>query len=276
MIICVLIGLLIGGGVIAYYIGTNSNKPADNIIVPLSLTPAQISRATKAQSNAESVQSVAEIYAADNGYYPGSAEDFMSYSQTTRLPSGITVLPDSDRSPIDAGNGTDHVAWSCLKTCNNSTGGKITYWDYRTNAISTNVLYVGKANASSTFVYPSLSSDDAQRKNDLARLVTALVSYQSNNRGSLPSGMGSSTNSWPSFVERYVKTNGDTFADPTGKDYILSQTATLPSVFDPSNPVILLTLGNKCNGSDLTISESARAVSFYMTLGNNSTYCLNN
>src|SRR5450759_4736012 len=68
------------------------------------------------------------------------------------------------------------------------------------------------------------SQRDTQRKNDLSRLNTALSSYQSNNRGSLPTD-------WAAFVNGYVTTASDTFVDPSGTPYKVSATATLPTSF---------------------------------------------
>ena len=121
------------------------------------------------------------------------------------------------------------------------------------------------------------SQRDTQRKNDLSRLNTALTSYQSNNRGALPSGTTASIpTSWPSFVNRYIRTAGDTFTDPSGTDYIVSTTATLPTTFDASNPVILTTVDATCNGETLTMGQGSRKVAFQMKLEGNGIACANN
>ena len=268
----IIVLILIVGGASAYYLAANDKKSVGNVTLAQSL----IAKSATAQSNAQSVVSVAEIYAVESDYYPASAAAFMSNNQTTKVPIGITVLSDANTSPINADNGLDHVAWACLKTCVNTTGGRITYWDYKTDSIAKNVYYVGDANASSTFVYPSPSNNDSQRKNDLARLVTALASYTSNNRGALPSGTGTSTASWTGFVKTYLKYGGNTFVDPSGIDYIISETATLPAKFDSSNPVIVTTVGAICNGSSLITGQSARKVAFQMRLEVGSVECVNN
>ncbi len=154
-----LCALLIISGAIAYYNGQNAgggstNDSSSSLSSSSTITRSQVAKSTQAQANAYSVQSVAEVYAAENVYYPATAAEFMSYNKTISLPKGINVLPDSKLSPINADNGTDSVAWSCLKTCTNATGGKITYWDYKTNAISTQIIYTGDADDSSTFVNP--------------------------------------------------------------------------------------------------------------------------
>ena len=57
---------------------------------------------------------------------------------------------------------------------------------------------------------------DTQRKNDIGRVLTALQSYQSNNRGSIPT-------SWASqLITPYLRLDGDTFTDPSGINYRLT------------------------------------------------------
>lgn len=53
---------------------------------------------------------------------------------------------------------------------------------------------------------------DTQRKNDLARVVTAVQNYQSNNKGKIPTFDAT-------FISGYLKTQGDSFTDPSGTDY---------------------------------------------------------
>ena len=50
---------------------------------------------------------------------------------------------------------------------------------------------------------------DTQRKNDLARVVTAVQNYQSNNKGKIPTFDSA-------FISGYLKTQGDSFTDPSG------------------------------------------------------------
>ncbi len=272
LLVFVILIVLVIVGAVTYFLTSHDDKSVNG----LTSAQSKVVNSSKAESHAMSVKMTAEIYAVDNDHYPSSIADLMSQDNTSRIPSDVTIVSDSGISPINADNGTDYVAWSCLKTCINPTGGRITYWDYRTNSISKNAYYVGDANASSTFVYPSSGNDDLQRKNDLSRITTAVASYAANNRGALPNGMGSSITSWPSFVERYLKSSGDTFTDPSGKDYILSETAVLPSAFDQSNPVILLTVGAECDGSDLVIGQGTRKVAFQMRLEDDSIECVNN
>jgi flagellar basal body-associated protein FliL len=120
-------------------------------------------------------------------------------------------------------------------------------------------------------------NNDVQRQNDLSRLNTALASYESNNRGAIPSGMGVAATTWTSFVNRYVKVDGNsTFTDPSGTEYIISDTAALPTTFNASNPVILITTDATCNGQSLTTGQGSRKAAFQMRLENGSIACENN
>lgn len=133
-------------------------------------------RNTQAQSNANSAQSVAETYFADAGYYPVTTGAFTTgyvASPVAKLPAGVTMivgLPGTSGTPF---NGTEPLiavgdttkastlGWACsggtavAGNCTGNTGGRITYWDFSTTARSTTVIYVGAANASSTFFSPA-------------------------------------------------------------------------------------------------------------------------
>jgi len=123
----------------------------------------QRANTTRSQSNATSVQSVAEEYAADNSYYPATTGAFTTGSTTTKLPAGITVivgLPGvagvfTGTEPLTSVNGLTSIGWACLTTCTNTTGGRLTYWDFTTGARSTTVVYVGAATVAGTFVSPA-------------------------------------------------------------------------------------------------------------------------
>ena len=85
---------------------------------------------------------------------------------------------------------------------------------------------------------------DTQRTDDVARLITQLNQYQSNNRGKLPETASTETytayvtrnpddklqeaptndqsnTAWAGFYDEYLIANGDTFEDPSGGPYNL-------------------------------------------------------
>jgi len=121
------------------------------------------------------------------------------------------------------------------------------------------------------------SQRDTQRKNDLSRIVTALASYQSNNRGSLPDAGSSDPNqTWAGFVTRYIRTAGDTFVDPSGEDYIVSVGEDAPATFSATTPNIVVVLNSKCDGEGTLDAQGSRKVAFLMKLEGSGVTCQNN
>lgn len=106
---------------------------------------------TKAQTNAANVQKVAEAMNADNGSYPRLTTDFTTGSTSTKLPGGIVLFiagNTTTNATPDASNGLTNVWYQYCGTvaapaAGAATGGRIQYWDFTTNALSTNVVYVG-------------------------------------------------------------------------------------------------------------------------------------
>lgn len=109
-------------------------------------------KTAQAQSNAASAQSVAEAYNADLGYYPATAAAFATGSVSTRLPSGMSIVPQS--TALTTSNGQTTVTWACLTACASTTGGRITFFDFSTGVASTTIIYVGAAAVGGTFVNP--------------------------------------------------------------------------------------------------------------------------
>lgn len=105
-------------------------------------------RSTKAQSNAVKAMTVAEMINAEKGYYPRTTSDYLS----GKLPSG--VIPSISNPTAE--NGLTTFRWEYSGPLSAPTGGRITYWDFTTNAISTTVFYVGSANSDSKFITPAL------------------------------------------------------------------------------------------------------------------------
>ena len=65
--------------------------------------------------------------------------------------------------------------------------------------------------------FPALQrgQKDTQRRDDMARFASQLAQYQANNYGKVPTDV----KSWNDFIANYLRSNGDTFADPSGNDY---------------------------------------------------------
>ena len=122
------------------------------------------------------------------------------------------------------------------------------------------------------------SQRDTQRKDDVGKFLSQINSYQSNNRGSVPpSDTISAANT---FVNSYLKADGDQFADPSGDDYTVeARTGTdpLPSTIDKDDlGTIFYNTNVVCgDGGDLTDSTSRKiAVRTYLEGGG--IFCSNN
>lgn len=61
------------------------------------------------------------------------------------------------------------------------------------------------------------SQRDSQREQDLSRFMSQINSYQSNNRGAVPTAANVD-----SFVTSYLNVGGDTFEDPNGSAYTVT------------------------------------------------------
>ena len=110
------------------------------------------------------------------------------------------------------------------------------------------------------------SQRDTQRKNDMNRVQTAVNSYQSNNRGALPTFNAA-------FITTYLTTGGDTFEDPNGTPYTFGAAQT---TFVPSDRRITATTGAICNGEALTTGQGTRKVALQMKLEGGGIACVNN
>ena len=117
---------------------------------------------------------------------------------------------------------------------------------------------------------------DTQRKNDIGRALTALQSYQSNNRGSIPT-------SWASqLITPYLRLDGDTFTDPSGINYNLwprtvadgKPTQRINGAGD--NSIIFYYLNSKCDGENIVAADGANKVAFAALLEGGGIYCVNN
>lgn len=140
LIVIVVIGILAGITIVAYSGITNRANQS------------------KIQGNASAVQSVAEAFNADKGYYPALAvtgTDALALgSASTQVPAGVTIVKDASSSPITAYTGNT-VAYACFPSCTGATGGRLTYWDPILGGGSKQYLYLGNAAVGSTFVYPA-------------------------------------------------------------------------------------------------------------------------
>ena len=143
---------------------------------------------------------------------------------------------------------------------------------------------------------------DAERRNDLGTLLTAIQKYQDNHRGALPnltlspsgplevtianaSSMGERT--WGDFYLSYL---GDSFTDPIAGNYELAVelcTATNSTAcsggvsgienrqFDISEPKIYVEIGATCDGAVAIGSNNNRKVAVVYKMEGAGAYCAN-
>lgn len=131
------------------------------------------------------------------------------------------------------------------------------------------------------------SQRDTQRKNDLSRAITAVTSYASNNRGSLPDN---TNQAWATFVGQYLTpTASDTFIDPLGAvtgslsttyDMTLNTTLASPvvnGVFDATTQnVIYFSEGFTCTTGGAITAAGNRKVALRIYLEGGGVNCINN
>lgn len=104
--------------------------------------------ASSTLANAQQLQSVIEILNADNGKYPIITTDFTTFPIiTAKVPSGIIYGP----AALTVAS-TKNFQLSTLNGAP-STGGMISYWDYTTNAASTQAksLFWGAGTSAGVF-----------------------------------------------------------------------------------------------------------------------------
>jgi prepilin-type N-terminal cleavage/methylation domain-containing protein len=114
------------------------------------------------------------------------------------------------------------------------------------------------------------SQRDTQRKADVARVQTAIQSYQSSNRNGLPAFDAG-------FISGYLTVGGDLFADPDGTSYTFSVNTTngyVPATFVPGQ--MWYTLRAKCNGESVVTGQGTSKVAVQYKLEGGGTTCVNN
>ena len=122
------------------------------------------------------------------------------------------------------------------------------------------------------------SQRDTQRRSDFSRFASQIASYQANNRNRLPE----TQKEWTSFVDAYLKANGDTFADPDGTDYVVTLKSSLPTdgilknVTFPNAHQVLVYANATCEGEKVIPSTGTRKVAFQYKLEGGGVYCGNN
>lgn len=123
---------------------------------------------------------------------------------------------------------------------------------------------------------------DAQRKNDLSRVMTKINDYSTNNRGAIPASLITTYGSPPrSFVYNYLGNNSNNVA---GTDFQDPQVGTYTFAIANSTPPTTPSLGNiyydtasKCGTDGAVVTGSTRQYTLRTFLEGQSTlYCIDN
>lgn len=121
------------------------------------------------------------------------------------------------------------------------------------------------------------SQRDGQREQDMSRALTAVSSYQTNNRNNIPAAANLA-----SFKTQYLQAGGDDFTDPSGKPYVFnSGEDDVPTANDATGSAtevrIYYNSGAICGeGGALQRNQGARKVALRIVLEGGGVYCTNN
>ncbi|MDB5168247.1 MAG: hypothetical protein JWO55_505 [Candidatus Saccharibacteria bacterium] len=119
------------------------------------------------------------------------------------------------------------------------------------------------------------SQRDTQRKNDVARVVTALQQFQSNNRNKMPTNneMIATPTTTTGFINKYLLAAGDTFQDPDGTPYKFVAYNAAPTKF--TSGTMLFKASSTCNG-ETPVGATATKMAIIYRLEGNGVICVNN
>lgn len=126
------------------------------------------------------------------------------------------------------------------------------------------------------------SQRDSQREQDMNRALTAIQSYQSNNRNAIPRDQAQ----YNSLISSYLNAGGDEFVDPSGKPYAFASRGTeaLTASDDTrdmgnsqENVRIYYTANATCGAEGgLEGGQGSRRVAFRLVLEGGGVACVNN
>jgi prepilin-type N-terminal cleavage/methylation domain-containing protein len=125
------------------------------------------------------------------------------------------------------------------------------------------------------------SQADGQRDSDLSRAQTAIQSYQQRNRQAIPTA----SMNWNTVLrDAYLKAGGDTFNDPSGKEYSFTARTDVsaPSGVDATNNGqqtvrIYYTIGAVCaDGGTVRAGQGNRKVALRLVLEGGGVACRSN
>ena len=119
---------------------------------------------------------------------------------------------------------------------------------------------------------------DTQRKNDMSRVLSAVQSYQSNNKGKV---VGDGNFFRGEFLTSYLLVNGENFKDPDGSDYTFTvdpsrDTTIVRKVAATGQTIIYVWHNGTCDGENLSTVAGYSKIAILMKLEGGGVYCVNN
>ena len=122
------------------------------------------------------------------------------------------------------------------------------------------------------------SQRDTQRRDDMARLATAITQYQTNNNGKVPMAMSTVPTS-ADFITRYLG-GTDEFKDPDGEAYeikfaTLGGTTSAPEPTAVNHEIYVYNMA-ACNGETMVSDTKTNSYAIMYKLEGSGIYCSDN
>lgn len=115
------------------------------------------------------------------------------------------------------------------------------------------------------------SQRDTQRRNDMARMATALTNWQVNHSNDLPKDTEKTD-----FLNNYLKQSAGEFKDPSAGNYELDIITYSNDGSSAANPKINLYTGAKCDDEKATSSNGTNDYAIVYKLEGSGTFCQDN
>ena len=121
------------------------------------------------------------------------------------------------------------------------------------------------------------SQRDTQRRDDMARFMSQLTQYQSNNNGKIPTDQ----TGYENFVANYLRVGGDAFEDPkSGNAYLVKveacESGNCADKATADDDTIHVYYKGECNGEIPTYNGGQRKVAITYKLEGSGVYCASN
>lgn len=119
------------------------------------------------------------------------------------------------------------------------------------------------------------SQRDTQRRQDVGRVVSAVQSFRTNNKGNIPANAADWNGA--AFKGAYLTVNNESFGDPQTGDYTLNPNPATDST-PPGQAEILVHTNRVCDATSNATGTNAgaRNVAFRITLESGGVYCASN